>query len=148
MDQQSTFWSEELPAKVSRSLDSGEGLKTREAGSCSRSSRSPSDTGQSGSSGKTSQVFCHQTEDGILVPSSGRWQSWGTGGPTESWTREGSEFPNDAVESSLSRVLEISGVPNRYFLSQNVRDNLLRRTQARGKTLPPLLVAALAAEAR
>jgi hypothetical protein len=44
--------------------------------------------------------------------------------------------------------LEISGVPNRYFLSQKVRDNLLSRTQARGKTLPPLLEAALAAEAR
>lgn len=54
-----------------------------------------------------------------------------------------SESPNAAAESTLSRVLEVSAAP-KYFLSPTACAGILRRAQRRGKTLPPLLIRALA----
>src|SRR5690348_1425808 len=69
---------------------------------------------QDGSSGKTSPVSCQAAEDGILVPSSGRFSNSGMGSPTESWTLNTSEFPSAAVESLLSDILEIGDLPQRF----------------------------------
>ena len=59
-----------------------------------------------------------------------------------------SECPNDAVESSLSQVLETGGSTlQKYFLSARACAGILRRAATRGKTLPPALDAALKAQA-
>src|SRR3546814_18727959 len=67
---------------------------------------SPTDTGRGGRSGKTSLAYCPATADGILAPSSGRWANSGMGSPTAFSTLSTSEFPNGAVASSLSDILE------------------------------------------
>ena len=141
--EQLTFWWAELPANPSPSQGSERGSVIPEAGSCLRFLRSLDVTGLDGLSGKTSPASCQATEDGILVPSSGRWGNWGTGGPTASWTLNGSEWPSDAVVCLLSDVLEISGVPQRYYLSAKACAGILRRAAARGKELPEALRLAL-----
>ena len=66
------------------------------------------------------------------------------GGPTESWTRNGSEWPSDAAVCSLSDVLEATrDVPQRFFLSPRACAGILRRAEKRGKALPELLSQAL-----
>ena len=55
-------------------------------------------------------------------------------------------LPKDAVESSLSQILEDSP-PSRYYLSKTACLGILRRAAARGKELPPQLKAALMMQA-
>jgi hypothetical protein len=144
---QRTFWSEELHASPSASPDSGKGLPTLAADSCSDFLRSLNVTGLDGLSGKMCPVSCRATEDGILAPSSGAWGSSGTGGPIGSWTLSFSESPRDAVECLLSDVLEASDVPDRFYLSPKACAGILRRAAKRGKTLPTMLATALEAQA-
>lgn len=54
--------------------------------------------------------------------------------------------PNDAVVSSLSRILEAEPHP-RYYLSRTACLGILRRASERGKELPPQLKAALMMQA-
>ena len=97
-----------------------------------------------GSSGKMSPASCQLTKDGRLEPSSQKWQNMGMGGPTESWTLSTSECPNDAVESSLSDILEESGsVAPKYSLSPKACQGILRRAKRRKKPLPVALEKAL-----
>ena len=142
---QLTFWSEELPVSPSQSLDSDRDSPTLAADSCSDFLRSLNVTGLDGLYGKTCPVSCRATEDGILAPSSGGWKSSGTGGPIGCWTLNFSESPRDGVECLLSDVLEISDVPDRFFLSPKACSGTLRRAQRRGKTLPQQLLDALEA---
>ena len=65
----------------------------------------------------------------------------------ESWMPNISEWPNDAAVCSLSQVLEMGSIPQRYFLSSKACEGILRRAEKRGKSLPPSLHAALAAVA-
>lgn len=58
-----------------------------------------------------------------------------------------SEWPNDAAVCSLSQVLEQTLIPQRYFLSAKACAGILRRAEARRKTLPKMLEAALSAQA-
>ena len=63
-------------------------------------------------------------------------------------TRNISECPNDAVASSLSDVLQPpEEIHPKYYLSAKACRGILRRAEKRGKTLPPLLQAALEAVA-
>lgn len=95
--------------------------------------------------------FVPATEDGTLVPSSLGWGKSGTGGPTgcltlnmSEWTATLAPSPNDGSVCSLSDTLEDAGsVPQRFFLSRKACTGILRRAANRGKTLPPLLHAAL-----
>ena len=57
-----------------------------------------------------------------------------------------SECPKDAVESSLSAILQDS-VPSKYYLTRKACLGILRRARERGKPLPPQLEAALKAQA-
>ncbi len=98
---------------------------------------------QIGLSGRTSLESCHLKEDGILQPSSGRWQNSGMGSPTEFWTLSGLESPSAVAVCSLSRTLETGDVPQRYFLSAKACAGILRRAERRGKKLPPALKASL-----
>ena len=56
-----------------------------------------------------------------------------------------SESRSDAVASTLSQVLEVGSIPQRFFLSAKACAGILRRAAARGKTLPVELKAALEA---
>ena len=46
------------------------------------------------------------------------------------------ESPKDAVESTLSQILEVN-VPEKYYLSPTACEGILRRAERRGKELPP-----------
>lgn len=69
---------------------------------------------------------------------------WETDGHwlTELSTRNTSEFPNAAVESTLSQILQAE-VPEKYYLSPKACQGILRRAAARGKELPEMLRLAL-----
>jgi hypothetical protein len=84
----------------------------------------------------------------IARESSGRWENSGMGGPTACLTLNTSEFHSDAVASSLSDVLETSGVPAKYSLSPKACAGILRRAEKRGRVLPVALSRALALGAR
>jgi hypothetical protein len=69
------------------------------------------------------------------------------GSPTEFLTLNISDWPSDASVSSLWEILEAGNVPLRYFLSAKACTGILRRADEAGKTLPPMLRAALEAVA-
>ncbi len=58
-------------------------------------------------------------------------------------TLKTSECPNDAVESSLSAILETGDLPQRFFLSAKACAGILRRAKKRGRKLPEPLRLAL-----
>ena len=62
------------------------------------------------------------------------------------WTLNTGASPKDAVESSLSRILQAE-VPRRYYLSKTACLGILRRAEERGKELPVQLKAALEVQA-
>ena len=64
-----------------------------------------------------------------------------------SWTPNISAWPNDAAVCSLSQVLETDSIPPRYFLSEKACAGILRRAEARRKTLPDPLLSALRSSA-
>jgi hypothetical protein len=73
---------------------------------------------------------------------------WETNAPLlgEYWTLNTGASPKDAVESSLSQILQAT-VPQRYYLSRTACVGILRRAEERGKDLPPQLEAALERQA-
>ena len=140
---QLTFSLEEPLANPSLSLDLERDLKIQGVTSCSPMLAFLTSLDPSGAYGKTCQVSSVATEDGILVPSSGRWSNSGMGSPTGCLTLNTLEYHKDAEESSLLDVLETGPVPQRFFLSQKACSGILRRAEVRNKTLPPLLHQAL-----
>lgn len=56
-----------------------------------------------------------------------------------------SDWPNDAVVSSLSQVLVKGSIPQEYFLSSKACAGILRRAEKRGKKLLEPLMRALRA---
>ena len=82
-------------------------------------------------------------EDGILVPSLGRWSNSGMGSAIGFLTLSTSEYPSDAVASLLLDVLETGNLPQKFYLSPLACAGILRRAEKRGKKLPHLLQAAL-----
>lgn len=53
------------------------------------------------------------------------------------------ECPRDAVESTLSQILE-ENAPEKYFLSRKACAGILRRAIRRGKQFPYMLLEAIA----
>ena len=109
----------------------------------SDSARLLSTSSPPGSFGKMCQGYSAATEDGTLVPSSGRWSSAGMGSPTAFSMLNISESHNGGDASYLSDILETGVLPQRYYLSARACSGILRRAAKRGKRLPPLLQAAL-----
>ena len=150
---QLTFSWAEPPVSHSQSQDSDADLTTRAETSHSSILGWLLKSGLATSSGKMCPVSCHPTEDGTLVPSSGRWRNSGMGSPTECWTLSTPEWTATLVPShsgddvcSLSDVLEETpDVPQKYYLSQKACAGILRRAAARGKALPEALRLALEA---
>lgn len=85
-------------------------------------------------------------------PEAGRWEYAGAYWEYDPpWlgsfgTPNTSECPKDAVECSLWQILQATA-PSRYSLSQTACLGILRRAECRGKSLPPLLEAALRMQA-
>ena len=149
---QLTFSWAERPAKRFQLRASGEDSLTHAEDSCLPILRSLNVCGLDGLSGKMSPASCHREEDGTLVPSSGRWSSWGMGSRTGFWTLNGCEHNGIHAPSrsagdvcSLSDVLETQPVPQRFSLSAKACSGILRRAERRGKALPPMLKQALLA---
>src|SRR5262245_33531208 len=142
MYQLSFLW-EELPANPSPSPVSEEAWTTTVASWPSNFADLLNAHAPDGWSGRTSPASCQKTEDGILVPSSGRWSNSGMGSPIECSTLKTLEFHSGAVASSLSDILEIGDVPQRFYLSATACRGILRRAERRGKQLPTMLRRAL-----
>ena len=101
--------------------------------------------GQDGLSSKTWLGSSPLPTAETLESFSQRWPKSGTLTSAGEWSMLDSlEFPNAAVEYSLSDILEVT-VGERYALSERAARGILRRATARGKTLPPELQAALEA---
>src|SRR4051812_43689845 len=110
---QLNFWSEELPASPSPSLDSEADWPTTVETWHSSFLNWLIACAPAGWFGRTCPASCHRTADGILVPSSAGWSNSGMGSPTECWTLSSSEYPSVAAVCSLSDVLETGAVPER-----------------------------------
>lgn len=70
--------------------------------------------------------------------------SWVTDGQllTELWTYNIGDAPRDAVDCTLSAILQ-ENVPEKYYLSVKACEGILRRADKRGKKLPDVLKEAL-----
>ncbi len=147
MSEQSTFWPEEHLASLSPSPESERDWMMRVATSPSSLLDLLIDSGPYGWCGRTSPVSCRLTTDGRLEPSSECWSNAGMASHGESLTLNFSEYPSDGVASSLSDVLEIGEVPQRYYLTPRACRGILRRAAKRGKELPWALQSALLAVA-
>ncbi len=150
MQDQLTFSWLEPHASPFQLQDSGKDSKTHAETSCLPTLQSLHVYGLDGLFGKTSPVSCRQTEDLILVPSSGGWQNWGMGSRTGFSTLNGAEHTGIPVPSrnagdvsSLSDVLETQPLPQRCCLSAKACSGILRRAERRGKKLPEPLRRAL-----
>ena len=138
---QRTSWSGDRPASPSVSQEQGQDLK-EPAGSCGsmfgRYVRSVHD----GLSGRTcrerSQAHTGRISDACSKP----WMNSGMVWHGGYWTRNTSEWPNGAVASSLSAVLE-AHAPEKYSLSPKACAGIIRRADKRGKPLPEQLRRAL-----
>lgn len=136
------FSAEDSPAKTSPLPDDGQDSQAPDRPSSSSSHESLTLFGQPGSSLRMFPDYFPPTVDGISPSFTRRWPTSGMGWPGESWTLDTSECPNDAVESSLSDILEPE-VPSRFFLSSKAAAGILRRAEKRGRLLPAHLRAAL-----
>lgn len=96
-----------------------------------------------GLSGRMSPESCQAGEEGILVPSLGRWSNSGMACVGECWTLNTSESHKGEEESLLSDILETGEIPQRFFLSKKACEGILRRAEKRGKELPEQLEMAL-----
>lgn len=97
-----------------------------------------------GSSGKTSPAFCPQTEDGLSLPSSGRWGNFGMGTATGCWTLNTSESRRGVVGSSLSDILETTPADlSQCYLTQKQHARILERADKNRVSIPPEIQTAL-----
>src|SRR6185312_6299256 len=142
-NQKLIFSLEVRPVSLSQLQDSAEDWTTRVVNWPLSFYELLQSNGHAGCSGKTFLASCQETEDGILVSSSGKFKNSGMGSPTESWTLNTSEFHSGVAESFLSDILETGDVPQRYFLSKAACQVILRRAEKRGKKLPLQLEEAL-----
>jgi hypothetical protein len=128
------------PANPSVLLDTDEVLDDPRATWLSPSSDLLMWLGHAGSSGKTSPAFCHQAEDGTLVPSSGRWQNSGMGSPTECLTLSTSEFASAVVRVFVVGYLgDWRRAAAVLFERERACAGILRRAAVRYAKLPDAL---------
>ena len=159
-----TLWQEDPPAKTCQWLDDVRDWMVNGADCSGINAVSLIRAMPVGFCGKTSLALSPATTEPTLLPCCGASLEHSPlcpmkdGGPAEWWsdpngqqsggclTLDGSEFPNDAVVSSLSQVLE-SSVDQKYCLSPQAARGILRRAEKRNKKLPERLEEALLAVA-
>lgn len=92
-----------------------------------------------GSSGKTYPTSFDLIADSTSTPSSVDWQNSGMGTPTECWTLNTSECPNDGSVSLLSAVLETGDLPPECSLTphniERMRTRLLKYVGSENRLL-------------
>jgi hypothetical protein len=131
-------------AKTSVLQDAVLDLQETDQDSFGKSADSLTKPKRSISSWKMSQDYFPQVTEQTWEQSSQRWHNAGMGSLTGFLTLNILEYPNAAVECSLSEVLETTGEHLRkYSLSQKAAQGILRRAEKREKVLPPLLMQAL-----
>ena len=96
-----------------------------------------------GSFGKTCREPFPLREEETSAPLSRRLMNSGTVWHGRCLTLNGLEFRRGGAACFLSDVLETGEVPAKYFLSPVACAGILRRAEARGKKVHPLLKAAL-----
>jgi hypothetical protein len=133
---------EDSPAKTSASPESGQDSQGSGQDSSLSSPGSQMSFDHVGSSLRTSLGSSPLPTDETWESFSQRWPKSGMAFPGGWLTQDTSEYPSDAVECSLSAVLETT-VSERYALSARAAKGILRRADARGKTLPVELETAL-----
>jgi hypothetical protein len=130
------------PAKTSPSQDDAKDSKANAPASSTSSPESQMSFVQDGSWSKTFQGFSPLPTAETLPSFSAPWRTSGMASRGGYLTLDTSEFPSDAVECSLSDILEAT--PNRrYSLSARAAKGILRRAAARGRVLPTELEVAL-----
>ena len=139
-EMQLTFSAEDSPAKTSALLESVRDWQESEAASGGNFIGSLEYWNLHGFLSRTYLDYYQATLAKTFLQSSTAWMSWGTAWRGAYLTLSISESPNDAVECSLSDVLE-SHVRPKYSLSPKAAQGILRRAEARGKTLPEQFVA-------
>jgi len=145
---QLTFWSGARPASPSPSAGNVEASTISEAVLLSSLPGLLGDCARGGSSSRMSPTFYAQAEDGTLASSSARWGTGGTSVPGGYWTLNTLESPNDAVDCSLSDILEDHrDVAPEFYLSGKACAGILLRAERRGRRLPGPLRRALEAVA-
>lgn len=82
---------------------------------------------QDGLFGKMCRTSLGSTGEKHLPPSFKGWSNSGIAVPGECWTLNTSEYPNDAVGSSLSEIIDHGDCLLRSYLSQDQIENMLRR---------------------
>ena len=133
---------EDSLAKTSASQASAPALRVSAAASSLSSQGSQMSFGHDGLSLKTSLGSSPLPTAETLESFSQRWGKSGLAARGEHLTLDSLEFPSGAVECSLSDVLEMT-VGERYALSARAARGILRRADARGRTLPSELRQAL-----
>ena len=130
------------PAKTSPSPASGQDSQASGQDSSLSSPGSQMSFDHVGSSLRTSLGSSPLPTEETWESFSQRWPKSGTAFPGGWSTLGSSESPSDAVECLLSDVLEMT-VSERFALSARAAKGILRRADARGKTLPVELEQAL-----
>jgi hypothetical protein len=133
----------DFPAKTLASQDAEQALKENAANSSGKLNDSSAKPKPKASSSKTSRVSLPQTLDEISESYSQRWLNSGIVSHGECLMLRTSESPKDAVESSLLDILQTETLPEKYFLSATASLGIIRRSEHRGRELPPLLRQAL-----
>ena len=143
-----TLFAEGSPVKTYPLQGSERDSLAKEPASSGMHSLSQRMSKHDGSSWRMSPDYSRQIRDAISEQSRLHW-------PTQGmciWNgacliRSSSESPNVAVESSLSQVLQTQ-TDARYLLSEKAASGILRRSERRGRTLPPILREALLSATR
>jgi hypothetical protein len=130
------------PAKTSPSPADAKDSKATAPASSTSTPESQMSFAQDGSWSKTSQGFSPLPMAETLPSFSAPWRTSGMASHGGYLTLDTSEFPSDAVECSLSDILEATP-HQRYSLSARAAKGILRRAAARGRTLPSELQTAL-----
>ena len=143
--EQLNFWSEEHLANHFPLPDCEKVWQTLVETSCLPISQWLTTLNPSGFYGKMYQEYSLVTEDMTLQPYFKGWLNSGMGSPTGFLTLNISECHKDADVCSLSDVLEIGEVQQKYYLSPKACAGILLRAEKRGKKLPTALQKALQA---
>jgi len=139
---QLTLFAAGSPAKTSPWLEGVRALLEKDRDFGSSSIEFLKNLGRLGFLSKTSAACYPATEDEILPSSFAGWKNSVITLPDGYWTLNTSEWPRDAAVCSLSEVLETT-VASKFFLSPKACRGLLRRADARGKSVRPYLRAVL-----
>ena len=128
-----------FPAKIFHWREWGRDLDLEEANldSFMNLCASFEDAAQEPLSSKTSTAYSLATEDETSQSYSRRWTNSGMVLHGVCLTVRTSEFPSNAVASTLLQCIEAGEVPGKYFLSQNAAIGILRRVDQMGRNLPP-----------